>query len=202
MRPILDIPYSPGAYRPIDLTGLSDAGCREALAGYWDMPGVRVAYGGYMERRGLYDGFSHFQPAPGQERNIHLGLDLWAPAGTPVLVPEAATVHSWGHRKAPGDYGPVILLRHESAQGPLYTLYGHLSPESLEGLVPGKVLPQGALLATLGQESVNGGYAPHLHFQLIRDPGDYRGDYPGVCSLQEVDFYRENCPDPLPFLGW
>ena len=32
--------------------------------------------------------------------------------------------------------------------------------------------------------------------QIIKDMGSYKGDYPGVASLHEIDFYRSNCPDP------
>ena len=43
---------------------------------------------------------------------------------------------------------------------------------------------------------VNGDYPPHLHFQIINDLQGNFGDYLGVCSANELDFYKENCPDP------
>jgi hypothetical protein len=36
--------------------------------------------------------------------------------------------------------------------------------------------------------SVNGDYAPHLHFQIISNIEDYQGDYPGVCSKSDLAF--------------
>ena len=41
-----------------------------------------------------------------------------------------------------------------------------------------------------------GGYAPHLHFQVIKEIGDNFGDFPGVCSKHEMEYYKQICPDP------
>ena len=51
-------------------------------------------------------------------------------------------------------------------------------------------------IGNLGVASVNGDYAPHLHFQIIRDLEDNFGDYPGVASENNIPFYKRNCPDP------
>lgn len=77
-----------------------------------------------------------------------------------------------------------------------YTLYGHLSLDSLDGLEIGTVFKKGEQFATLGDAAINGDYAPHLHFQIIKNIADKFGDYPGVCSKKELPFYLENCPDP------
>ena len=61
-------------------------------------------------------------------------------------------------------------------------------------------LKQGDEIAQLGDSSVNGDYAPHLHFQIIKDVQKNLGDYPGVCSLNKLDFYKENCPNPMVLL--
>jgi hypothetical protein len=42
----------------------------------------------------------------------------------------------------------------------------------------------------------NGDWPPHLHFQLIWDLGGKWGDYPGVAAERDLEFYKENCPDP------
>ncbi|WP_158211927.1 peptidoglycan DD-metalloendopeptidase family protein [Robiginitalea sediminis] len=201
MKPLLQIPYSPKDYIPIDLEGLDLQACGVRVLTHLDDHQAQVAYGGYLERRGIYAGFGHFGGQENVPRNIHLGVDFWAPAGTPVLAPVSGKVHSLAHRLTPGDYGPVILLEHDMPNGQrLFSLYGHLSPESLTGLYPGRAIGAGEVLGSLGLEADNGGYPPHLHFQLIRDLEGYSGDYPGVCSPEELDFYRQNCPDPLPFL--
>jgi len=51
----------------------------------------------------------------------------------------------------------------------------------------------------LGKPDENGGWPPHLHFQLIRDMQGFVGDYPGVCAKQDLTFYANNCPDPSAF---
>lgn len=154
-----------------------------------------VAYGGYLEKRNLYDSPRFVQRAS-YMRDIHLAMDFWAPTGTSVRVPIAGTLHSFANNSDPGNYGPTLVLEHLNANVRFYTLYGHLSMESLVGLVPGMVFQRGDRLATLGSSKVNGGYAPHLHFQIILDLEGMSGDYPGVCAEHELDFFKKNCPDP------
>ena len=60
----------------------------------------------------------------------------------------------------------------------------------------GQVIKKGEKIAELGKPPINGDYAPHLHFQIIKNTENKKGDYPGVCSLNELEFYKENCPDP------
>ncbi len=201
-RPLLEIPFHAGRYVPIDLRGQNPDSYAGHLERVCSEAGAGVAYGGYLEPRMLYRDFGHFEGSGNPVRNIHLGVDFWAPAGTAVLCPFEGKVHSWSHRAIPGDYGPVILLQHEVAGKPLFSLYGHLSAESLHGLEPGRHFEAGVRLGSLGLPEENGGYEPHLHFQLIRDTGTWQGDYPGVCAKEDLAYFRENCPDPLPFLGY
>ena len=82
-----------------------------------------------------------------------------------------------------------------------HTLYGHLSIDSINDVKIGQSVKQGAKIAQLGDSSINGDYAPHLHFQIIKDLHGNSGDYPGVCSLNQLSFYKENCPNPMELLG-
>ena len=95
-----------------------------------------------------------------------------------------------------GDYGPTIILEHEIEGFTFYTLYGHLSLESLEGKSVGQIVKKGQKIAELGKPPINGDYAPHLHFQIIKNIENKKGDYSGVCSEKDLDFYTENCPNP------
>lgn len=130
------------------------------------------------------------------ERNIHLGIDFWIKAGTPVLAALDGRIHSFKNNIGLGDYGPTIILDHEIENQKFYTLYGHLSLESLQGISVGDFFKKGEHLANIGNSEVNGDYAPHLHFQIIKNIEDYWGDYPGVCNKNDLNFYIENCPDP------
>ncbi|MGI9547433.1 MAG: peptidoglycan DD-metalloendopeptidase family protein [Flavobacteriaceae bacterium] len=155
-----------------------------------------AAYGGYLEERNLYKNSANFAVGEKEVRNIHLGLDIWAPAGTAVLVPCDAKVHSFAENPADGDYGPTIILEHKTANLVFYALYGHLSRDSLRNMYKNKPLSRGEVLANLGFPAENGHYAAHLHFQLILDLEGSEGDYPGVCSKSDLNFYRKNCPNP------
>ena len=158
---------------------------------------AKVAYGGYIETRNIYQRSTCFKATnPETERNIHLGLDLWIAAKTPIFSPLDAEVHSFKNNTNYGDYGPTIILKHTIDDIEFYTLYGHLSEASIENLNVGQTFNKGEQIATLGDSSVNGDYAPHLHFQIIKDMQDYKGDYPGVCSKLDLEFYKGNCPDP------
>jgi murein DD-endopeptidase MepM/ murein hydrolase activator NlpD len=155
-----------------------------------------VAYGGYNETRNIYQRSTHFnQQNQDTERNIHIGLDLWLAAGSPIFAPLDAKVHSFKNNTNYGDYGPTIILKHELNNKAFYTLYGHLSLDAIANLRVGQAFQQGEQIATLGDASVNGDYPPHLHFQMIRDLQGYEGDYAGVCSKKDLDFYLGNCPD-------
>lgn len=158
---------------------------------------AKVAFGGYLETRNIYQRSSYFKDSSLEtERNMHLGLDLWISAETPVYSPLHGVVHSFKNNTNFGDYGPTIILKHEIQGISFYTLYGHLSLASIQNLKVGNAFKQGDQIATLGDASINGDYPPHLHFQIIRDIQDYVGDYPGVSSKQDLEFYRANCPDP------
>lgn len=158
---------------------------------------AKVAYGGYLEQRKLYDRSEYFQAAhPDDTRNIHLGIDLWCEAGIEVIAPLDGKIHSFQENTNFGDYGPTIILIHEIEGYTFHTLYGHLSRTSLQGLEVGKIIKAGDQIATLGTPEENGDYAPHLHFQIVIDMQGNDGDYPGVCSKNTLAFYKENCPDP------
>ncbi|ACU07868.1 M23/M37 peptidase/aminotransferase, class III [Flavobacteriaceae bacterium 3519-10] len=157
---------------------------------------AKVAFGGYLEKRNLYKRSTNFNDENSEERNIHIGLDLWIKAGTAVVSALDGTIHSFQNNTFFGDYGPTVIVEHEIECFTFYTLYGHLSLESLNGKKVGQPVKKGEKIAELGKPPVNGDYAPHLHFQIIKDIENKKGDYPGVCSISELDFYRENCPDP------
>ncbi|MGC6429668.1 MAG: peptidoglycan DD-metalloendopeptidase family protein [Jejuia sp.] len=161
---------------------------------------AQVAYGGYLEVRSIYDRSSHFK-AITNKRNIHLGLDLWCDVETPIFAPLDGTIHSFKKNTNYGDYGPTIILEHNIFETRFYTLYGHLSLNSIENLEVGQEFKQGEQIATLGNATVNGDYPPHLHFQIIRNIQGNFGDYPGVCTKEDLVFYSENCPDPNLLFG-
>jgi 4-aminobutyrate aminotransferase-like enzyme/Ser/Thr protein kinase RdoA (MazF antagonist) len=165
--------------------------------------GAAVGVGRYAEARCLYTSPLFQRGGPGEEpRTVHLGVDLFAPAGTPVHAPLAGTVHLVGNNDAPLDYGGVAVLRHETGEGDtFFTLYGHLAPASLSSLHAGTVLAAGAPFARLGEPHENGGWTPHVHLQVVLDDLGLGLDFPGVCRAAETGFWQELSPDPTGLAG-
>lgn len=166
--------------------------------------GATVAFGGYGEARLVYAASAFADPiaAPGERRTIHLGVDLFAPAGTPVHAPLDGVVFAAHNNAQWLDYGPVIILQHAMEDGvPFYTLYGHQSVESLEGMTPGRRIAKGERISTFGTPEVNGGWTPHLHFQVMTDLLDLGTDFPGVGRPSQRDVWLSFCPDPSRLLG-
>ena len=177
-----------------EFDGLGEAELDRAILEKLAASGAAAGVGGYLENRSLYKDTELFQGD--EERCIHIGVDVFMAAGTAIYTPLDGEVQSFANRQVAGDYGPVIILRHRLDDVEFHTLYGHLSEASLEGLVDGQSFSAGEKLAEMGPRPVNGNWPPHLHFQLIRDMQGYRGDYPGVVRPAELDFFRQNCPDP------
>ena len=65
------------------------------------------------------------KPTQVDERNIHLGVDIWAKEGTKVLAALDGEIHSFKNNTNHGDYGPCIILKHQLEESVFYTLYGH-----------------------------------------------------------------------------
>ncbi|MDR5589666.1 peptidoglycan DD-metalloendopeptidase family protein [Christiangramia sp. SM2212] len=154
-----------------------------------------AAYGGYNELRTLYNRSQLFNNSEAN-RNIHIGLDVWVPEFSEIISPLDGKIHSFQDNDNFGDYGPTIILEHNLHNRKFYTLYGHLSRKSLDGLIAGKEVKAGEKIAELGDFNENGDYAPHLHFQIMEDLQGKTGDYPGVVKKEDLDMYLKNCPDP------
>ncbi|WP_025143351.1 peptidoglycan DD-metalloendopeptidase family protein [Pedobacter jeongneungensis] len=156
---------------------------------------ARYGIGGYNEHRTIYSRSAHFDSEE-EPRRLHLGIDIWGPAGTPIYNFYNASVQSFAYNDNLGDYGATIILTYDIDGAKFNALYGHLSLVSLNGLEEGKFIPAGTKIAELGSKEENGSWPPHLHFQLITDMGGLKGDYPGVCKFSEREKYLANCPDP------
>ncbi|MDE3251589.1 MAG: peptidase M23, partial [Bacteroidota bacterium] len=75
--------------------------------------GARYGIGGYDEHRTVYSRSKVFDAKEGQApRRLHLGIDIWGSAGTPVSAPIDGMVHSFAFNDRFGDYGATIILEH------------------------------------------------------------------------------------------
>ncbi len=158
------------------------------------LKGYTYGIGGYNELRTVYARSQVFDDA-GEPRRLHLGVDIWGPAGTPVFAPLEGIVHSFAFNDHYGDYGATLILQHTLEGVVFHTLYGHISLYDIEGLHDGAAIAKGAEIAHFGPPAENGHWPPHLHFQIIEDMQGKIGDYPGVCKVSERDMYLANVPD-------
>jgi len=165
---------------------------------------VKVAIGQYDQARYFYTSpaFATGSSPTDEFRTIHLGLDLFSEAGTAIYAPLDGTVFAFADNAALQDYGPVIVLQHQTGSGvTFYTLYGHLDRESLSALKVGQSILKGQRLAAIGSSEINGGWTPHLHFQIITDLLNLGCDFPGVARPSQREAWKSLCPDPNLILG-
>ncbi|WP_291728354.1 aminotransferase class III-fold pyridoxal phosphate-dependent enzyme [Leisingera sp. F5] len=164
----------------------------------------RIWLGYYHEPRLVYTDLA-FRKGPytaSDRRTVHLAVDAFAPVGTPMFAPLRGEVFAAEYRDGHLDYGGVIILRHETPEGdPFFTLYGHLDPEFLDRLQPGDVVKKGEEFCRLGDPSQNGGWAPHVHFQLALTTEGIEADWPGVGDPDEMYLWRAVCPNPAALLN-
>ena len=159
---------------------------------------VATGIGRYDEPRLIYanDDFATMTEDGIEYRTVHLGLDVFQPAGSQIFAPLDGEVHSFADNTARLDYGPCIVLKHEPTAGVVfYTLYGHLSRSSLADLHVGQRFTAGSPLATMGDYPINGDWPPHLHFQIITDLLGFSGTFPGVARPSDRNLWRSLSPD-------
>jgi 4-aminobutyrate aminotransferase-like enzyme/Ser/Thr protein kinase RdoA (MazF antagonist) len=163
-----------------------------------------VGVGRYNEARLLYTSpiFAGSENPTEERRTTHLGIDLFAAPGTPIRAPLDGVVHTVAINTAPLDYGPLVILRHVTGDGlEFFTLYGHLSRETFDALQVGQRVARGEPFARIGDAYENGGWVPHVHFQIIVDLLDYRSDFPGVAFASQRAVWTSLSPDPNLLLG-
>ena len=176
----------------------------EKIFGEMKRAGVAVGVGRYDEARALYTSplFGASGNLTEKRRTVHLGIDLFVEAGAAVRAPLDGVVHVVTNNFAPLDYGPVVILRHETngSEG-FFSLYGHLSKDSLEDLQVGQRVARGQQFARVGSSQENGGWTPHIHFQIILDLMELGGDFPGVAHASQRAVWSSLSPDANLLLG-
>jgi murein DD-endopeptidase MepM/ murein hydrolase activator NlpD len=181
-----------GGQRP-DMPAFSD----RAFDAWFAAQGAPYGLGAYAEDRRVYTS-AQFADAGGPERRtVHTGIDVFAPAMTPVYAPIAGRVRHVTYNADPLDYGHTLILQHDAGGTPYYTLYGHLAG-TLPGLLAvGDAVQPGQLICHLGDWHENGGWAPHLHFQVMTDMlGRTDGNFVGAGHASLWDVWSDICIDP------
>ena len=152
--------------------------------------------GKYNEKRvGMYG-----QELFSSERNIHVGIDIAAPVGTEVFAFASGRVFLFDYNSAEGDYGYTLITEHEIESQKFFALFGHLSEKSIKTKNINQGFDRGEVIAWVGDKHENGGWNPHLHFQLsLAAPS--KADLPGVVAEQDLAKALQAYPDPRIVLG-
>lgn len=211
VAPVFEAPLSDAPILDLSITGAHacdnpvqpDMADIERAVVALDEGGARAVLGRYDEPRLVYGAPFYLSGTHGatDRRTIHIAIDVFLPAGTPVHAPLDAIVHTADVRDADYDYGGLVVLRHNMPDGtPFFTLYGHLAHDSVRALSDGQAIAAGQAFAQLGGPDQNGGWPPHVHLQLgtTDAPG---ADWPGVVDPDERDDWCALFPDPAPLLG-
>lgn len=189
-HPVVELPRDPSRIEIADFTKGYDS----------DRKRPDFTIGRYDEKRpGMYT-TAQFDPNAPAPRDVHMAIDIGAPAGTPVYAYDDGEVFLFGVNPAPGDYGPTLVTKHVYKGRALYVLLGHLAHRSLDGKVVGQHFSKGDVIAWIGEKSENGGWNPHVHVQLAWNPPSVP-DLPGVVTEADRAKAREAYPDPRLILG-
>ena len=169
----------------------------EYIFSYLESMSKKIGLGRYNEERSIYTS-ENFIPKEKEARTIHLGNDLFVQANTPIHCPLDGVVYGFEDAKIELDYGPVIILQHEIKEYDLvfYTLYGHLSEDSLNGLSIGKKIHKGEIFCHVGNFPTNGNWPPHVHFQIINDILGNTSNFIGVSTKSQRQLWLSVCPNP------
>ena len=125
--------------------------------------GASWGIGNYLENR---SGLLGDYPGMIQEGRVyHAGLDIIVPPGVPLYAPLEGKVHAAVVDGGAGNYGGVVVLRHDLDGVTFYSLYGHLNT-SFE-VAPGQAVRAGERFGSIGQGEDSGGWFSHTHLQIL-----------------------------------
>ena len=189
------IKWQTGQYHPV-VHLPKDYEIRDFTTGNYGPSEYEFDIGRYDELRpGMYatDLFS-------DGRFLHIGIDIGAPIGTPCMAFDDGEISHFGYNPADGDYGYIIITKHLVGEYTIWALYGHLSADSIKGKQVGQKVTRGEVIGWMGDKHENGGWEPHLHFQLSLDEPETH-DMPGVVSPEDRDWALQKYPDPRLVLG-
>ena len=158
----------------------------------------KIIAGGYLEPRLVYstEAYQKNGNERKESRTIHLGIDFWLAADTPVHAPLKGEIVVAENDEGDKEYGGLIILKHSFEKHSFFSLYGHLSVQSATSRKVGEIIESGEFLGNIGHYPENGNWPPHLHFEIMLSMLDYQKDFPGVAYASEIETWKSICPDP------
>jgi len=163
----------------------------------------KLLCGGYMEVRPVYDSsdYEKITDYGIQNRTTHLGIDFWVNEKTSIYSIMDGFVKIITNDKTKKGYGGLIIIEHLIEDVKYFSLYGHLSDQKKSKIKKGQVIKKGQKIGEIGSKKENGGWTPHLHFQIMLSLFDFKDDFPGVCFFNEKDIWSSICPNPEKILN-
>jgi putative cell wall-binding protein len=132
-----------------------------SIAGVWQNPLAVWDVDGY-----------HFGEFVSYMNKYHLGDDVSAAPGTPVMAPANGTVVGLHNFNSAYNYGGVALVSHTGVNGDeVVSVHGHLDGNTFQ-VQEGQEVTRGQLIGYIGDETTNGGWIPHIHEGVHRGPHD------------------------------
>ena len=161
-------------------------------------------FGGYLETRAVYDSSDYevLTERGFENRTTHLGIDFWVNEKTSINSIEDGIIKIITNDKTSKGYGGLIIIEHNLGSLKFYSLYGHLTDQKKSKLKVGDFVEKGEKIAEIGSVKENGGWSPHLHFQIMLTLLDYKNDFPGVCLESEKKVWSSICPNPNLILNF
>lgn len=111
------------------------------------------------------------------EPAIHMGLDIAAPVGTPVLAPADGVVIFTGAKQG---FGNFIMIAHGYG---VVSRYGHNNQNMV---APGQKVARGEQIATVGDSGRTTG--PHLHYEVMVN-GKHENPKKFILDMDEFTVY-------------
>ena len=201
---VLHIPFGDAAHPLVKSAAAMDVvACEKEWQALRQAQNAELGLGPWGEKRAVYAG-AMFQSKLIRDvrRTRHLGLDIFAEAGTPMLTPLAGRVVDVVIEREPLGYGCAVLIEHEPEPGVRFaSLWGHLAHRTAQRIQKGQSLAAGEEIGPLGDAQDNGGWLPHLHLQLVAYATDDLSPIPGVGEEAYLDLWAKLYPPAYDFAG-
>jgi len=131
---------------------------------------------------------------------VRLEIDINIPVGTPVLAATDGIVHLVNSDyPEEGGWGNFVILEHQISGIKFYSIYGHLSKNSL--IDTDLTVSGGEVIGLVGNQEENGFWFPHTHFQFISETEMRKRENPftldGYGPGKKWEYLRMHYPDPL-----
>lgn len=202
----LDLSPPSPAVDPADIRRALERTVRRATEG-----SRRFAFGRYGEARlpGVFP-VDEGRPFSAERRSVSLGVEVFAPAGAAVRAVLAGEVVAAGADPVSGR-GLRVELRHSADGGAFRSIYRGLTGEGAPE--PGAAVAAGGRLGSIADSGENGGWPPHLQFQIALEPDadespatdegrlTYGDRLRAAAAPSDLEPFAALCPDPSPFLA-